>query len=49
MATEAALDQINRRGYADKYRLDGRPITKVGLTFSSEERNITGWKAVPQE
>jgi hypothetical protein len=42
---EAALQQIDERGYAAKYALDGRPITKVGLAFSSKERNITGWKA----
>jgi hypothetical protein len=45
----AALEQINRKGYADKYRLDGRPITKVGIAFSSEERNITDWKAERSE
>ena len=42
---EAALDQINRKGYAEKYALDGRPVTKVGVCFSSEERNITDWCA----
>ena len=41
---EAALDQINRKGYAEKYAHDGRPVTKVGIAFSSEERNITDWK-----
>ena len=40
---ENALEQINKRGYADKYITDGRPITKVGMAFSSEERNITEW------
>ena len=40
-----ALDQIDRKGYAEKYRLDGRPVTKVGIAFSSEERNITDWKS----
>ncbi len=44
---EAALDQIDRKGYAEKYRLDGCPVTKVGIAFSSAERNITDWKAVP--
>ncbi len=43
---DAALDQINRKGYADKYALDGRPVTKVGIAFSSEERNITDWKVL---
>lgn len=41
---DAALEQINRKGYADKYALDGRPVAKVGISFSSEERNITDWK-----
>lgn len=41
---QEALDQINSKGYADKYALDGRPVTKVGVSFSSEERNITEWK-----
>ena len=39
-----ALAQINERGYADKYTADGRPITKVGIAFSSKERNITEWR-----
>ena len=40
-----ALRQIDERGYAHKYALDGRPITKVGIAFSSKERNITEWKS----
>ncbi len=54
---EAALQQIDEKGYADKYALErlrvgdgksgiGRPITKVGIAFSSKERNITDWKSV---
>ncbi len=42
---ENALAQIDSRGYAEKYRLDGRPVTKVGIAFSSEERNITDWRS----
>ena len=42
---QEALDQITQKGYAEKYRLDGRPVTKVGIAFSSEERNITDWQA----
>jgi hypothetical protein len=41
---QEALDQIAQKGYAEKYRLDGRPVTKIGIAFSSEERNITEWK-----
>jgi hypothetical protein len=40
-----ALEQIDRKGYAEKYRTDGRTVTKVGLSFSSEQRNISDWKA----
>ena len=40
-----ALQQIDKRGYASKYALDGRPIIKVGIAFSSKERNITEWKS----
>jgi hypothetical protein len=46
---QEALDQIDKKGYAEKYALDGRPVTKVGIAFSSEERNITDWQAVPLE
>ena len=46
---EEALAQIDQRGYAEKYRLDGRPITKVGIAFSSKERNITEWKSKSEE
>ena len=42
---DSALHQIAERGYAEKYALDGRPVTKVGIAFSSGERNITEWKS----
>lgn len=47
-SAEEALKQINCKGYAEKYALDARPITKVGISFSSENRNIAEWKAVQQ-
>ena len=43
-----ALRQIDDCGYARKYALDGRPVVKVGIAFSSKERNITEWKAVKE-
>ena len=43
-SAEIALAQINEKGYADPYRNDGRPIVKIGVNFSSEERTIEGWK-----
>ena len=44
-SADEALRQIDERGYARKYAMDGRPIIKVGLAFSQEERNITEWKS----
>ena len=44
-SADEALRQIDERGYARKYALDGRTVTKVGLAFSQEERNITEWKS----
>ncbi|MBR6112805.1 MAG: ATP-binding protein [Paludibacteraceae bacterium] len=43
-SAEKALAQINEKGYADPYHTDGRPIIKIGVNFSSEERTIEGWK-----
>lgn len=45
-AVDAALSQIESKGYANKYMHDGRPVTKVGINFSSEERNIIDWRAI---
>ena len=41
---DEALQQIEERGYAEKYQQDGRPVVMVGISFSSTERNITEWK-----
>ena len=38
-----ALEQIDKKGYAEKYKLDGRPVVKVGVNFSRQERSISEW------
>ena len=48
-SADEALRQIDERGYARKYAMDGRPVIKVGLAFSKEERNITEWQAVTEQ
>ncbi len=40
---ENALAQIDSKGYAIPYEADGRKVTKCGVKFSSEARNITQW------
>ena len=43
-SAQAALDQIEERRYADRFALDPLPVTKVGVNFSTSERNITEWR-----
>lgn len=44
---EEALAQIRQMGYAEKYHLSNKPITLVGIAFSTADRNIAAWKEVP--
>ncbi|MDR0702740.1 MAG: ATP-binding protein [Azoarcus sp.] len=39
-----ALQQIKDKGYADKYRAEGGPIHLIGVEFSRDERNVTGFE-----
>jgi hypothetical protein len=39
-----ALQQIKDKAYADKYRAQGLPITLVGVEFSREARNVSGFE-----
>ena len=39
-----ALAQIKARGYAEPYRLAGKPITLIGIGFDPEARAIADWQ-----
>lgn len=39
-----ALQQINDKRYADRYLALGRTVMKVGVEFSTNERNIGDWE-----
>jgi len=43
-ATGQALAQLRAKGYADKYRSDGRPLHLVGIEFSRQQRNVVGFE-----
>ena len=45
-SAETALQQIQQRGYAEKYRRSGKQIILIGINFSTEQRNVAGWKVV---
>lgn len=38
-----ALAQINTNNYAIAYKSDGRKIVKIGVNYSSEQRQLTEW------
>ena len=38
-----ALKQIDDKGYAEPYAADKRKLFRIGVSFSSEKRNITEW------
>ena len=39
-----ALQQIQDKGYADKYRARGEPMHLIGVEFSKLQRNIVGFE-----
>ena len=40
-----ALQQLQDKGYADKYRADG-PVHLVGVEFSRDSRNVVGFETL---
>ena len=43
---QEALDQINNKGYAQRYATDPRPVVKVGMGFSIEKRALTDYRII---
>ncbi len=43
-SADEALSQINIKKYAQKISSHDKPIVKIGVNFSTKERNITEWK-----
>ncbi len=42
---QTALNQINIKNYAGRFKMDDRKIVKVGVSFSSVDKNIIDWIA----
>lgn len=40
------LRQIQRKGYAEKYKADGRKIISIGILFNPKTRNIEQWDVI---
>ncbi len=45
---DAALEQMQAKGYAEKDRASGKQIVLIGIGVSSQEKNVTEfvWEAV---
>ena len=43
-ATGDALAQLKAKGYADKYRSLGHPVSLIGVEFSKADRNVTAFE-----
>ncbi len=44
-SADEALAQIDMKKYAQKVSSKDKPVVKIGVNFSTEERNIVEWKA----
>ena len=42
-SAKEALEQINSQNYPIAYKNDGRKIVKVGVNYSSTEKQLTEW------
>ena len=43
-SADAALRQIEEKGYARPFAVDPRPLYKIGINFDSQKRCVTEWK-----
>lgn len=42
-SAQEALNQINEKKYAESFNCDKRKLFKIGVNFSSAEKNICEW------
>ena len=42
-SAQAALRQIDEKGYAIPYQTDGRRIVKIGISMNAETRTVKEW------
>jgi hypothetical protein len=41
-----AIEQIQDKSYTDRFRASGKPITLIGIAFSTKRRTVSGVKIV---
>jgi hypothetical protein len=42
-SAEVALEQIRRKGYAEAFRLENKPVIGVGINFDTVKRAVSDW------
>ena len=47
-SAEEALAQIEEKGYAAPYSADPRKLYKIGVSFDSGSRMLSGWQTAEQ-
>ncbi len=45
-SADEAVDQILSKGYAEKYRQEGKELLGVGINFDSQKKAVGDWKVV---
>ena len=45
-SAEAAIEQIQQKGYADKYKNSDKQIIGLGVNFSSQTKNVADWNKI---
>jgi Predicted AAA-ATPase/PD-(D/E)XK nuclease superfamily len=43
-SAEAALQQIRKKDYADRFGVDGKTVVGVGINFDTEKHRVSEWK-----
>ena len=41
-----SIEQIQDKSYTDRFRPSGKPITLIGIAFSTKKRTVSGVKIV---
>ena len=41
---QEGLNQIDEKGYPDRFNVSGKKTHKIALVFSSEGKGLLGWK-----
>lgn len=48
-SADTAIQQIQDKGYAEKYQHSGKKIILIGINFSTDNKNLADWKVITME